>query len=59
MVRAWYMDASTENMKLEHIRQPPEFLDMDTVTKLTGVLYWKVSTNKLINDSNNPSVDNT
>jgi len=42
MVRAWYMDDSTEDQRLEHIRQPPEFVDLEKLKTLTGVLYWKV-----------------
>lgn len=42
MVRAWYMDDSADDQRLEHIRQPPVFLDLETIKELTGVLYWKV-----------------
>jgi len=45
MVRAWYMDDSEADQRLEHQMDPPQPVDIDTVTKLTGVLYWKVNNN--------------
>lgn len=36
------MDDSEADQRLEHQMDPPQPVDMDTVTKLTGVLYWKV-----------------
>ena len=44
MVRAWYMDSSEEDQRLEHHRKPPHFLDVDELFKVTGVEYFKVST---------------
>jgi len=44
MVRAWYMDSSEEDQRLEHHQQPPHFLDVDELFKATGVEYFKVST---------------
>lgn len=44
MVRAWFMDDDTDSdQRLEHHRNPPEFLDLTTLYKLTGVEYFKVS----------------
>jgi len=43
MVRAWYMDDSLEDQRLEHHRNPPEFLDLDQLKATTGVLYWKLN----------------
>jgi 1,2-dihydroxy-3-keto-5-methylthiopentene dioxygenase len=43
MVQAWYMDSSEEDQRLEHHRQPPNFLDVDELFKATGVEYFKVS----------------
>jgi 1,2-dihydroxy-3-keto-5-methylthiopentene dioxygenase len=44
MVRAWYMDSSEEDQRLEHHRQPPQFVDLDALLKATGVEYFKVRT---------------
>jgi len=43
MVRAWYMDDSNEDQRSEHHRNPPKYVDMDTVKNTTGVLYWKLN----------------
>ena len=43
MVSAWYMDDDSEcDQRLEHQKDPSEPLDMQQVSALTGVLYWKV-----------------
>ena len=43
MVSAWYMDDDSESdQRLEHKKDPSEPLDMQQVSALTGVLYWKV-----------------
>ena len=43
MVSAWYMDNDSESdQRLEHQKEPSEPLDMQQVSALTGVLYWKV-----------------
>ncbi|KAG8248836.1 1,2-dihydroxy-3-keto-5-methylthiopentene dioxygenase [Homalodisca vitripennis] len=41
MVRAWYMDDSDEDQRLEHHTNPPRFLDLDTLNQDTGVEYFK------------------
>jgi 1,2-dihydroxy-3-keto-5-methylthiopentene dioxygenase len=38
------MDSSEEDQRLEHHRQPPQFVDMAKLFKATGVEYFKVST---------------
>jgi len=43
MVRAWFMDDSAEDQRLEHHRNPPEFLDLYQLKATTGVLYWKLN----------------
>lgn len=42
MVNAWYMDNDTSDQRLEHHRNPPEFLSLDELYKKTGVEYFKV-----------------
>lgn len=39
MVRAWYMDDSDSDQRLEHQLDPPEFVSLDKLKEL-GVLYW-------------------
>ncbi|XP_068224363.1 acireductone dioxygenase [Palaemon carinicauda] len=43
MVRAWYMDESQDDQRLEHHRTPPKFLSLEEMAQDTGVLYWKLS----------------
>lgn len=42
MVRAWYMDDSPEDQRLEHHLDPPQFVTLEDLAKITGVTYWKV-----------------
>ncbi|XP_046672532.1 1,2-dihydroxy-3-keto-5-methylthiopentene dioxygenase [Homalodisca vitripennis] len=42
MVRAWYMDDSDEDQRLEHHTNPPRFLELDTLNQDTGVEYFKI-----------------
>ena len=42
MVRAWYMDDSSDDQRLEHHLVPPKWIELDKLFKETGVLYWKV-----------------
>lgn len=37
MVRAWYMDDSKEDQRLEHHRTPPQFVNLDEIIKKSGV----------------------
>lgn len=43
MVRAWYMDDEPTDQRLEHHRNPPQFLALDELYKITGVEYFKVN----------------
>lgn len=43
MVKAWYMDNDTNDQRLEHHRNPPEFITLEDLYKKTGVEYFKVS----------------
>lgn len=44
MVRAWFMDDDVDSdQRLEHHRNPPEFVDLHEWLALTGVEYFKVS----------------
>lgn len=42
MVRAWMMDNNEEDPRLEHHRNPPEFVDLSELFRRTGVEYFKV-----------------
>ena len=42
MVKAWFMDDSADDQRLEHHRSPPEFVDLATLEKSTGVEYFKI-----------------
>uniref|UniRef100_A0A1B6K712 Acireductone dioxygenase n=1 Tax=Homalodisca liturata TaxID=320908 RepID=A0A1B6K712_9HEMI len=42
MVRAWYMNDSDEDQRLEHHTNPPRFLELDTLNQDTGVEYFKI-----------------
>lgn len=52
MVRAWYMDSSTEDQRLEHHRQPPQFLNLDQLYKITGVEYFQLNAGDPLHDVN-------
>lgn len=43
MVRCYYMDSSNEDKRLPHELSPPQNVDLETLYKKTGVLYFKVS----------------
>ncbi|XP_011703236.1 PREDICTED: 1,2-dihydroxy-3-keto-5-methylthiopentene dioxygenase [Wasmannia auropunctata] len=43
MVRAWYMDSSDADQRLEHHKQPPEFVSLDNLFATTGVEYFEVN----------------
>ncbi|XP_067008837.1 acireductone dioxygenase [Anabrus simplex] len=43
MVRAWYMDNSETDQRLEHHRNPPQFVDLDQLYKISGVEYFKLN----------------
>ena len=41
MVRAWFMDDSSEDQRKPHMTDPPQFVSLDDLKKL-GVLYFEV-----------------
>lgn len=43
MVQAWYMDNELSDQRLEHHRNPPEYVSLDELYKKTGVEYFNVS----------------
>lgn len=43
MVQAWYMDEETNDQRLEHHRNPPEYLNLEDLHKKTGVEYFKIN----------------
>lgn len=43
MVRSWYMDDDPGDQRLEHQRNPPEYLSLDELFAKTGVEYFKVN----------------
>lgn len=51
MVRAWYMDNSDADQRLEHHKEPPEFLSLLDLYKITGVEYFKVDYEDYKDDS--------
>lgn len=42
MVRAWYMDNSDADQRLEHHKELPEYISLEDLFKKTGVEYFKV-----------------
>jgi len=42
MVRAWYMDDDPSDQRTEHHWNPPKFIDLDTLFKVSGVEYFKL-----------------
>ena len=42
MVRAWYMDNTDADQRLEHHREPPEYISLENLFKRTGVEYFKI-----------------
>ncbi|XP_050521943.1 acireductone dioxygenase [Daktulosphaira vitifoliae] len=44
MVQAWYMEKNwTGDQREEHHKQPPEFIELDKLYKLSGVEYFQVN----------------
>ncbi|XP_019873464.1 acireductone dioxygenase [Aethina tumida] len=43
MVRAWYMDDDPSDQRNEHHRNPPAFIDIDDLKKVSGVEYFKLN----------------
>lgn len=51
MVSAWFMnDNNDEDQRSARHRSPPEFIDLKTLSKLTGVLHWKIDANNYQDD---------
>jgi len=44
MAQAWYMNDSETDQRLEHQMEPPNPVDIATLTKMTGVLHFQVPT---------------
>lgn len=43
MVLAWFMDSEISDQRLEHHRNPPEYISLEDLYQKTGVEYFKVS----------------
>jgi len=50
MVQAWYMDNSDEDQRLDHHLNPPQYVSLKELQKLSGVLYWKLNGDKVVED---------
>ncbi|CAH2102115.1 unnamed protein product [Euphydryas editha] len=50
MVKAWYMDNDSSDQRLEHHRNPPEFLSLEDLYKKTGVEYFSINVNTYKSD---------
>lgn len=50
MVQAWYMDNEQTDQRLEHHQNPPKFLTLDELFKVTGVEYYKINVNDALAD---------
>ncbi|XP_045111825.1 1,2-dihydroxy-3-keto-5-methylthiopentene dioxygenase-like [Portunus trituberculatus] len=46
MVRAWYMDDSSDDQRLEHQLTPPKSVSLEELAKNTGVIYYKLDPKK-------------
>uniref|UniRef100_A0A1L8DC72 Acireductone dioxygenase n=1 Tax=Nyssomyia neivai TaxID=330878 RepID=A0A1L8DC72_9DIPT len=43
MVRAWFMDNEVTDQRLEHHRNPPQFIPLEDLYEKTGVEYFKIN----------------
>ncbi|KAI5636725.1 ARD/ARD' family domain-containing protein [Phthorimaea operculella] len=50
MVQAWYMDTETNDQRLEHHKNPPEFISLEDLYKKTGVEYFKLNVDTFATD---------
>ncbi|EDV95801.1 1,2-dihydroxy-3-keto-5-methylthiopentene dioxygenase [Drosophila grimshawi] len=50
MVQVWFMDSDESDQRLQHKRQPAEYLDMQALYKRTGVEYFKINADDYVND---------
>lgn len=42
MVRAWYMDNSTADQRLEHHKDPSKYISLQDLYKVTGIEYFRI-----------------
>jgi len=42
MVQSWFMNSTDEDQRAPHHLDPPQYVDLEELQKLTGVLYWKL-----------------
>lgn len=47
--KAWFMDENSEDQRLPHQKNPPEFVSVEKLAVI-GVLYWKLNPNDYEND---------
>ncbi|KAG5862023.1 hypothetical protein JTB14_034598 [Gonioctena quinquepunctata] len=50
MVRAWYMDKDPSDQRKEHHRNPPQFVDINELFKVSGIEYFKLNIDTLRSD---------
>ncbi|KAF9677635.1 hypothetical protein SADUNF_Sadunf08G0128100 [Salix dunnii] len=50
VIQAWYMDASDEDQRLPHHKEPKEFVSLDQLSEL-GVLSWKLDADNYETDA--------
>uniref|UniRef100_A0A8D8XZ09 Acireductone dioxygenase n=1 Tax=Cacopsylla melanoneura TaxID=428564 RepID=A0A8D8XZ09_9HEMI len=51
MVRVWYMDDDVvSDQRSQHHRNPPKYLDLQTLNHLTGVEYFNIEADNLLED---------
>ncbi|XP_014219904.1 1,2-dihydroxy-3-keto-5-methylthiopentene dioxygenase [Copidosoma floridanum] len=51
MVRAWFMDDSDADQRLEHHREPPAYIGLEDLFKRTGVEHFKINHADHLNDA--------
>lgn len=42
MVQIWYMDESDDDQREEHLLDPPQYLEIEDLRRISGVKYWKI-----------------
>ncbi|CAH0727610.1 unnamed protein product, partial [Brenthis ino] len=50
MVKAWFMDDEQSDQRLEHHRNPPEYIPLEDLYKKTGVEYFNINVNTYLID---------
>ncbi|CAH2050861.1 unnamed protein product, partial [Iphiclides podalirius] len=50
MVKAWFMDNDPTDQRLEHHKNPPEFISVDELYQKTGVEYFNINVNSYQTD---------